>query len=125
HLLSGAVVNPRGLQRLFRGRRRIDELPFYDEVTHESVYFLTPSRAIRIPAPPTMRNHGNYVASLAQLGRFLGTEAKVLGAPILPETPGGKLLVAYGRVRGVRTGDRGRGREGEQLGNFEPGWDVL
>ena len=71
HLLSGAVVNPRGLQRLFKGRQALDELPLYGEVGHESVYFLTRKRAIRIPAPPTMRNHGNYVASLSQLGRFL------------------------------------------------------
>src|SRR5581483_11761121 len=125
HLLSGAVVNPRGLQRLFRGRRRIDEMPFFDEVGHESVYFLTPKRAIRIPAPPTMRNHGNYVASLSQLGRFLAEEAEAGGATLLPETPAVKLLVADGRVRGVRTGDRGRGRDGEQLQNFEPGSDVL
>src|SRR6266516_7704228 len=53
HLLSGAVVNPRSLRRLFGGRKRIDELPFYGEVAHESVYFLTPRRALRIPAPPT------------------------------------------------------------------------
>jgi electron-transferring-flavoprotein dehydrogenase len=125
HLLSGAVVNPRGLRRLFGDRKRIDEMPFYSEVAHEAVYFLTPRRALRIPAPPTMRNHGNYVASLAQLGRFLAAEAEAGGATILPETPAVQLLVADGRVRGVRTGDRGRGRNGEQLGNFEPGSDVL
>ena len=125
HLLSGAVVNPRGLQRLFRGRKRIDEMPFYGEVAHESVYFLTPQRALRIPTPPTMRNHGNYVASLSQLGRFLAAEAETGGATILPETSAVKLLVADGRVRGVRTGDRGRGRNGEELGNFEGGSDVL
>ncbi len=125
HLLSGAVVNPRGLRRLFQGRKRIDEMPFYGEVAHESVYFLTPKRALRIPAPPTMRNHGNYVASLSELGRFLAGEAEAGGATILPETPAAQLLVADGRVRGVRTGDRGRGRQGEPLGNFEPGSDVL
>ncbi len=125
HLLSGAVVNPRGLQRLFKGRRHIDDMPFYDEVGHESVYFLTPRHAYRIPTPPTMRNHGNYVASLSQLGRFLAGEAEAGGATILPETPAVKLLVTDGRVRGVRTGDRGRGRNGEQLSNFEPGSDVL
>ena len=54
HLLSGAVVNPRGLQRLFRGRKRLDELPFYGEVEGESVLFLTKRRALRIPTPPTM-----------------------------------------------------------------------
>jgi electron-transferring-flavoprotein dehydrogenase len=125
HLLSGAVVNPRGLRRLFGGRKRIDEMPFYGEVAHESVYFLTPKRALRIPAPPTMRNRGNYVASLSQLGRFLAAEAETGGATILPETSAVKLLVADGRVRGVRTGDRGRGRTGEELPNFEPGSDVL
>jgi electron-transferring-flavoprotein dehydrogenase len=125
HLLSGAVVNPRGLRRLFGDRKRIAEMPFYGEVAHESVYFLTPRRALRIPAPPTMRNHGNYVASLSQLGRFLAAEAEAGGATILPETPATRLLVADGRVRGVRTGDRGRGRRGEELGNFEPGSDVL
>jgi electron-transferring-flavoprotein dehydrogenase len=125
HLLSGAVVNPRALHRLFGGRKRIQEMPFYGEVAHESVYFLTPKRALRIPAPPTMRNQGNYVASLSQLGRFLATEAETGGATILPETSAVKLLVADGRVRGVRTGDRGRGRHGEELPNFEPGSDVL
>jgi electron-transferring-flavoprotein dehydrogenase len=125
HLLSGAVVNPRALHRLFGGRKRMQEMPFYGEVAHESVYFLTPRRALRIPAPPTMRNHGNYVASLSQLGRFLAAEAESGGATILPETSAVKLLVADGRVRGVHTGDRGRGRNGEELPNFEPGSDVL
>ena len=118
HLLSGAVVNPRGLRRLFRDRKGLDEMPFYGEVAHESVYFLTPRRALRIPAPPTMRNHGNYVASLSQLGRFLAGEAEAGGATILPETAAVRLLVADGRVRGVRTGDRGRGRGGEELGQL-------
>src|SRR6266542_3098919 len=72
-----------------------------------------------------MRNHGYYVASLSELGRFLAEEAEEAGATILPETSAVKLLVADGRVRGVRTGDRGRGRNGEELPNFEPGSDVL
>ena len=86
HLLSGAVVNPRALQRLFAGRKRIDELPFYGEVHGESVLFLTKRRAVRIPTPPTMVNHRNHVASLSQLGRFLADEAEELGVTILPET---------------------------------------
>jgi electron-transferring-flavoprotein dehydrogenase len=124
HLLSGAVVNPRGLQRLFRGRKRLDELPFLGPVEAESVLFLTKRSALRIPTPPTMVNHHNYVASLSQLGRFLAEEAEALGATVLPETAAEKLLVDGGRVLGVRTGDRGRGREGEQLTNFEPGSDI-
>jgi electron-transferring-flavoprotein dehydrogenase len=124
HLLSGAVVNPRGLQRLFKDRKRVDELPFCGEVHGESVLFLTKRRALRIPTPPTMVNHRNYVASLSQLGRWLGDEAEELGVTILPETSAAQLLVDGGRVVGVRTGDRGRGRGGEELGNFEPGSDI-
>jgi electron-transferring-flavoprotein dehydrogenase len=125
HLLSGAVVNPRGLQRLFRGRKRLDEFPFYGRVEGESVYFLTSDQAVRIPTPPTMKNHGNWVASLSQLGRWLGEQAEEAGATILPETVGQKLLVSDGRVLGVHTGDKGRGRRGEQLSNFEPGSDLI
>jgi electron-transferring-flavoprotein dehydrogenase len=124
HLLSGAVVNPRGFQRLFRDRKRMDELPFYGEVEAESVLFLTRYSAFRIPTPPTMVNDRNYIASLSQLGRFLAEEAESLGATILPETVGRSLLVDGGRVVGVRTGDRGRGRNGEELPNFESGSDI-
>jgi len=124
HLLSGAVVNPRGLQRLFKGRKRIEEMPFYGEVHGESVLFMTKRRAVRIPTPPTMVNHRNYVASVSQLGRWLAEEAEELGVTILPETSAEQLLVDGGRVIGVRTGDRGRGRGGEELGNFEPGSDI-
>src|SRR5205085_5174053 len=70
HLLSGAVVNPRGLPLLFRDRKRIDELPLVGEVEAESVLFLTKRHAYRIPTPPTMVNDRNYVASLSQFGRF-------------------------------------------------------
>ena len=125
HLLSGAVVNPRALRRLFKGRKRIDEMPFYGPVEHESVYFLTKQSALRIPAPPTMRNEGNYVASLSRLGRWLAEQAEETGTMLLPETAAEKLLVSDGRARGVRTGDKGRGRDGQPLGNFEPGSDLV
>jgi electron-transferring-flavoprotein dehydrogenase len=105
HLLSGAVVNPRSLRK--------------------SVYVLTRRNALRIPPPPTMRNHGNWVFSLSQLGRRLAEDAEALGTMILPETTGEKLLVQHGRVVGVRTGDKGRARDGEPLGNYEPGADLV
>jgi electron-transferring-flavoprotein dehydrogenase len=124
HLLSGAVVNPRGLQRLFKGRKTVRDFPFLSEVQAESVLFLTRRHAYRIPTPPTMMNHHNHVASVSQLGRWLADEAETLGVTILPETSAERLLVEGGRVVGVRTGDRGRGRAGEQLGNFEPGSDI-
>jgi electron-transferring-flavoprotein dehydrogenase len=125
HLLSGAVVNPRSLRALFKDRVRTADMPFLGRVEHEGVYFLTRERAVRIPTPPTMRNHGNFVASLSQLGRWLAERAEEGGATILPETSAAKLLLTDGRVRGVRTGDRGRGRAGDELANFEPGSDVL
>jgi electron-transferring-flavoprotein dehydrogenase len=125
HVLSGAVVNPRGLRRLFGERVRVEEMPFFGPVEHEAVYFLTRGSALRIPTPPTMSNDGNYVASLSQLTRWLAEQAEEGGVTILTETAADSLLVEGGRVRGVRTGDKGRGRDGEELGNFEPGSDVV
>ncbi len=125
HLVSGAVVNPRALRRLFRGRLHMEDLPTFGPVHGEAVYLLTARSALRIPPPPTMRNHGNWVLSVAQLGRFLAEQAEAGGAAILPETPAARLLVEHGRVVGVRTGDKGRGRDGAPLANFEPGTDVL
>ena len=125
HLLSGAVVDPRALRRLFKGRLTMADLPTYGQVPGEAVYVLTRRSAFRIPAPPPMRNHGNYILSVAELGRFLGEQAEALGVAVLPETAASKLLVQHGRVLGVRTGDRGRGRDGEPLPTFEPGSDVV
>jgi electron-transferring-flavoprotein dehydrogenase len=125
HLLSGAVVNPRSLRRLFRDRYRVEDMPGYGEVHGEAVYVLTRRAAMRIPPPPTMRNHGNVVFSLSKLGRWLGERAEEGGAMILPETSAEKLLVSHGRVVGIRTGDKGKNREGEPMGNFEPGADLV
>ncbi len=125
HLLSGAVVDPRGLRRLFGERLRLADLPSYGPVPAESVYLLTRRAALPIPPPPPMRNHGNWIFSLSQLGRFLAERAEEGGAMILPETAAQKLLVSHGRVVGVRTGDKGRARDGGELANFEPGSDVL
>jgi electron-transferring-flavoprotein dehydrogenase len=125
HLVSGAVVNPRGFRRLFRGRDvGIEDIPNFGPVEHEGVYFLTGSAATRVPAPPTMKNDGNFIASLSQLSRWLAEQAEAGGAMILPETSAERLLVTGARTVGVRTGDKGRGRDGEPLPNFEPGVDV-
>ena len=123
HLLSGAVVNPRAFRQLFPGMHS-DDMPFRLRVEREGLYYLTPKRALRLPAPPTMWNHGNYVASLAEIGRWLAERAEEMGITIVPETTARKLLVAGGRVVGIRTGDRGRGKDGEELANFEPGSDI-
>jgi electron-transferring-flavoprotein dehydrogenase len=99
-------------------------MPTYGPVHGEAVYLLTKGAALRIPPPPTMMNHGNWIVSISELGRFLAEQAEAGGAMILPETTGQNLLVDHGRVVGVRTGDKGRGKDGEPLSNFEPGVDV-
>jgi electron-transferring-flavoprotein dehydrogenase len=122
HLLSGAVVNPRSLRRL---GFRIEDLPNYGPVEDERVYVLSKRNALRIPPPPPMQNHGNWIFSLSQLARFLAERAEEGGTMILPETSAQKLLVSHGRVVGVRTGDKGLNREGEPMGNYEPGADLV
>ncbi|MBI2345360.1 MAG: 4Fe-4S dicluster domain-containing protein [Deltaproteobacteria bacterium] len=125
HLLSGAVINPSAFHKLFPDLPS-DQLPFFNPVPGEAVYFLTPNKAIRAPIiPPTMRNHGNYVASLSKVGQWLGTQAERLGVTILNETAGVQVLIADSAVRGVRTGDKGRDRHGKPLPNFEPGSDIV
>jgi len=123
HLLSGAVVNPRALRQLLPGTHA-EDMPFVGPVEREGVYFMTPRRALRIPAPPPMWNHGNHIASLSKLGRWLAEQAEEVGATIVTETTARKLLVSGSRVVGIRTGDRGRGRDGEELPRFEAGSDM-
>jgi len=123
HLLSGAVVNPRAFRQLFPGTPS-EDFPFRAPVEREGVYYLTRRRAQRIPAPPPMWNHGNYIASIDEMARWLAERAEELGVMIIPETAAMHLLVTGGRVVGIRTGDKGRGRNGEELANFEPGADL-
>ena len=125
HLLSGANLRPSAMRELFPDLDP-SEWPVYQEVTKDAVYFLTKGRALPLkPMPPNFRNHGNYVTSVAKLGRFLAEKAEEAGVYILSETSADKLLVEDRIVKGVRSGDRGRGRDGEELSNFEPGSDVI
>jgi electron-transferring-flavoprotein dehydrogenase len=124
HLLSGAVVNPRALRQLFPGIHT-EDLPFRAPVEREGLYYLTSKRAVRLPAPPTMWNHGNHVASISELAAWLAEKAEELGVTIVPETSARTLLVTGSRVVGIRSGDRGRGRDGQELSNFEPGSDIM
>ncbi len=123
HNLSGAIVNPRSLQELFPGRPLTD-FPFRGPVTSESVYYLTESRATRIPTPPTMRNHGNHSASICELVRWLGAEAESLGVNIFTGFPVDALLVDGTRVTGVRTTPSGLDRNGEPGSDHTPGTDL-
>jgi electron-transferring-flavoprotein dehydrogenase len=125
HNLSGAMMRPSGLQELFPD---VDpgDWPTYGQVDKDSVYWmLSPSRALPLkPTPPPFRNHGNYVVSVAELSRWLAEKAEEAGAYILTETAASRLLVEDGVVRGIRSGDKGRGKDSEPLGNFEPGSDL-
>jgi electron-transferring-flavoprotein dehydrogenase len=125
HLLSGANMKPSAMEELFPDLDR-SEWPVYQEVTKDAVYFLTSKMAVPLkPMPPNFRNHGNYVTSVSKLGRFLAGKAEEAGVYILTETAATKLLVEDRIVKGVRSGDRGRGRDGQELANFEPGSDVV
>jgi electron-transferring-flavoprotein dehydrogenase len=128
HNLSGAVMRPEPLQELYpdldREAWRKEGFAF-GEVTKEAVYMLPNGRAkIRIPTPPPFKNHGNEVVSVSAMARYQQRQAEEGGAYILTETAATKLIVEDGRVVGVRSGDKGRGKDGEPLGNFEPGTDI-
>src|SRR5262249_49370591 len=117
HNLSGAMMRPSGLAELFPELDRA-EWPTYGQVEKDSVYWmLSPSVALPLkPTPPPFRNHGNYMVSVAELSRWLAEKAEEAGAYILTETAATRLLVDDGVVRGIRSGDKGRGKEGEELG---------
>jgi electron-transferring-flavoprotein dehydrogenase len=126
HLLSGAMMRPSAMEELFPDVSP-EDWPTYGPVETDRVYLLpNRKRAIPLrPTPPPFRNHGNHVTSVAQLGRWLAQQAEDAGVYILGETAATKLLVDDGRVVGVRSGDKGRGRDGEELSNFEPGSDLI
>src|SRR5215217_4693846 len=129
HNLSGAVMRPGPLEELFPDLTRKDwrmEGFAFGEVVKEAVYLLPSGKAkVRIPTPPPFKNHGNEVVSVSALARYQQAQAEDGGAYVLTETSATQLLVEDGVVRGVRTGDKGRGRDGEPLRNFEPGTDVV
>ncbi len=114
------------MTRLFPDMDPADWPPVYQEVTKDATYFLTSKAAIPLkPPPPNFRKEGTYTMSVSKLGRFLAEKAEEAGVYILAETAATKLLVEDRIVKGVRSGDRGRGKDGEELGNFEPGSDVV
>jgi electron-transferring-flavoprotein dehydrogenase len=123
HCLSGAVVNPRALRELFPDLEP-SALPLRTPVTRDAVYFLTERRAQRIPVPPTMRNHGNYVASVCEVVRWLGERAEALGVNIFAGYPAASLLVDGSRVAGVRTTPTGLARDGTPGAGYTPPADI-
>ena len=124
HILSGAVLEPRSLFELFPDA--IDKgAPLLTPVKEDRFMLLTPKRSFRLPTPPQMRNHGNYIVSLGNLCRWLGAEAEALGVEIYPGFAAAEVLYHEdGRVKGVATGDMGIGGDGQPTANHEPGVEL-
>jgi len=124
HSLSGAVVNPRALRELFPDLKDSD-FPLRGPVSKEAVYVLTPGSKIRLPTPPSMRNHGNHIASLCELVRWLGGKAEELGVNVFTGFPAAQLLVRDSAVAGVRTAPAGLDRDGNPTSGGTPPNDLV
>jgi electron-transferring-flavoprotein dehydrogenase len=123
HLLSGAVFEPRALNELFPDWRERGA-PLNVQPTEDHFVFLTQKAAIALPTPPQMHNHGNYIISLGELGRWLAKQAEDLGVEIYPGFPASELLYNEGTVIGVATGDMGLDHAGNQTPQFQPGMEL-
>jgi electron-transferring-flavoprotein dehydrogenase len=128
HILSGAVIDPIGLDRLVPGWREDPERPLRTEVARDEFLYLTASRGLRMPQwpmPRLMSNHGNFIGSLGDVCRYLGRKAEELGVEIYPGFPAAEVLVdGESRVVGVATGDLGIGRDGKPKDSFTRGMEL-
>ncbi|MHB8146208.1 MAG: electron transfer flavoprotein-ubiquinone oxidoreductase [Vulcanimicrobiaceae bacterium] len=125
HGLSGAVMDPRALNELLPNWLELGA-PVESPVTRDELWFLTAGGKIKSPlTPPSLNNHGKYVASLQKISKWLGAQAEELGVQVFGEFPGQELLWEGDRVIGVRTGDKGVDHNGNPKANYEPGADLL
>ncbi|MGC6512792.1 MAG: electron transfer flavoprotein-ubiquinone oxidoreductase [Parvibaculales bacterium] len=128
HILSGAVIDPRGLNRLFPDWKERGA-PLENEVTKDRFLWLSEYGALPIPnlfLPPLMKNHGNYIASLGNVARWLGEQAEALGVEVYPGFAAAEVLFdENGAVRGVATGDMGVSKSGEKKDGWMPGMELL
>jgi electron-transferring-flavoprotein dehydrogenase len=127
HILSGAVVDPAGLDRLLPDWRNEDS-PLRTAVSDDRFYYLGETGSVRLPnvmMPPLMSNHGNYIVSLGEVCRWLGQKAEALGVEIYPGFAAAEVLYdANGAVAGVATGDMGIGKNGEAKDSFTRGMEL-
>jgi electron-transferring-flavoprotein dehydrogenase len=126
HILSGAVIDPVGLDRLLP-EWRSEDTPIKTQVTDDRFYWLGQSSALRLPnfmMPPLMSNHGNFIVSLGNVCRWLGSKAEALGVEIYPGFAAAELLIEDGAVRGVATGDMGIAKSGEHRSDFTRGMEL-
>lgn len=126
HILSGAVMDPLALRELMPDFLE-QGCPVDSTVESDAFWYLTENRAFASPiTPPPLKNHGKYIISLSKMCEWLGEKCEEAGINIFPEFPGAEMLYDENdRVIGVRTGDKGIDKEGNQKGNFEPGVDLL
>jgi electron-transferring-flavoprotein dehydrogenase len=128
HILSGAVIDPIGLDRLLPDWRSEDS-PIKTPVTEDRFLVLGPSGSLRLPnflMPPLMSNHGNFIVSLGSVCRWLATKAEALGVEIYPGFAGAEILTDdQGRVIGVATGDMGVTRDGKPGPGYQRGMALL
>ncbi len=123
HILSGAVLEPRALDELIPDWQE-KGAPVTTKVTKDRFQFLTRRHSIRLPTPPTMNNHNNYIISLSNLCRWLAAQAESLGVEIFAGFPAADILLEDGRVVGVMTGEFGRGKDGQPTATYQPGIEV-
>jgi len=124
HSLSGAVLDPISLKELIPDFKE-KGAPVEAQVSEDHVYMLTGGGQFRLPiVPPPLQNHGNYVISLNQLVKWLGSQAEARGIDVLAGFPAAELLYEGDRVVGVRTGDKGIDKHGKKKSNFEVGVDL-
>ena len=128
HILSGAVVDPIGLDALIPGWRDEADTPLTVQVTDDAFYLLGPAGGVRLPnfaMPPLMNNHGNYVGSLGNVCRFLAQKAEALGVEIYPGFAADEILYdEKGAVIGIATGDMGVDKTGAQKAEFTRGMEL-
>ena len=125
HILSGAVFEPRALNELIPDWRD-KNAPLVTPATDDRFLLLTATRALRLPTPPQMANHGNYIISLGNLCRWLAQQAETLGVEIYPGFAAAEVLYdAAGRVTGVATGDMGIGKDGRPTERYQPGVELI
>jgi electron-transferring-flavoprotein dehydrogenase len=123
HILSGAVLEPRAMMELFP-ELDLAAIPLSTPATEDQFLFLTAKKSYRLPTPPQMNNHGNYIVSLGNVVRWLGQQAEELGVEIYPGFAAAELLLEEGSVVGVATGDMGIGKDGEPTGNYQRGMEL-
>ncbi len=123
HILSGAVLEPRALNELIPDWRE-KGAPLHTPALKDRFLWLTEVASTRLPTPPQMNNHGNYIVSLGDVVRWLGVQAEALGVEIYPGFAGAEVLEEDGRVVGIATGDMGIGKDGQPTDSFQRGMEL-